>query len=82
MNSAEVIESVKPRGQTRIGSFIESITNVLIGYVIAILTQLFVFPLYGIKIHIGTNLKIGFWFTIISIIRSYAIRRWFNFRRK
>ena len=65
-------------GQTRKHSFFESITNVFIGYGVAIASQIVIFPFYGIHIPIQQNLTMGLWFTIISIIRSYILRRWFN----
>ena len=69
-------------GQTKLQSLIESITNILIGYFVAIASQLAVFPLFGINIPLGDNLLIGVWFTVISLIRSYAVRRYFNWRHK
>lgn len=64
--------------QSRYQSFIEALLNVLIGYVVALASQLLIFPLFGIKVSFAENLLIGGYFTIISIVRSYAIRRWFN----
>jgi hypothetical protein len=66
--------------QSKLGSFIESCMNIAIGYGIALLSQLTIFPLYGIHISLSTNLWIGLWFTVISLVRSYVIRRWFNAR--
>jgi hypothetical protein len=66
--------------QTRIGSLIESLMNILIGYGVALLSQIGIFPMFGIHVPIGTNLWIGAWFTLISLVRSYIIRRWFNAR--
>lgn len=66
--------------QSRLGSFIESTSNVLLGLVVAILAQMVIFPLYGITTTFATNLQIALWFTVISIIRSYAVRRFFNYR--
>jgi len=60
-------------------SFIESIANVLVGYGIAILTQVIVFPIFGLECSLENNLKIGLIFTIVSIGRSYFLRRIFNF---
>ena len=57
---------------------IESISNVVIGYGVALLSQIIIFPIYGIDINLKTNIVIGFWFTLISIIRSFIIRRLFN----
>lgn len=64
--------------QTRLQSLIESVANVAIGYCVALLAQLAVFPLYGMEVSISTNLQIGLWFTAISIARSYCVRRAFN----
>ena len=59
-------------------SLIESISNVIIGYLIALLSQIIVFPIFGIEATIQDNLLIGLWFTGISIVRSYTMRRVFN----
>lgn len=64
--------------QSKLESFIESLLNVVIGYVVAILSQLIIFPLFGINIPLSSNLLIGVLFTAISLIRSYIIRRFFN----
>lgn len=66
--------------QTRIGSFIESLMNIVIGYGVALLSQIAIFPLFDIHVPLSTNLWIGAWFTAISLVRSYVIRRWFNAR--
>ncbi|WP_421921763.1 DUF7220 family protein [Marinobacter salarius] len=39
-----------------------------------------VFPMVGIEVSLSTNLEAAAWFTVISIARSYVIRRWFNGR--
>jgi len=59
-------------------SFIESIINVLIGYFIAVLSQIIIFPFFGIDIPLEDNFIIGGYFTLISIIRSYTVRRFFT----
>lgn len=66
--------------QTRAGSMIEAVMNVLIGYGVALISQLVIFPLVGIHVPFETNLEIGAWFTLVSLGRSYVIRRWFNAR--
>jgi membrane protein implicated in regulation of membrane protease activity len=66
--------------QSRLESLIEAFFNILIGYFVALGSQLLIFPLFNIHIGLGTNLLIGLWFTVISLIRSYVIRRWFNRR--
>lgn len=64
--------------QTRMQSFIESCINVAIGYGVALASQILVFPLFGIHIPLSSNIAIGAIFTVISIARSYAVRRVFN----
>ncbi len=68
--------------QTKKQSFIESITNVFIGYLTAFVSQLLIFPLFEIKVSIQDNLMIWLYFTIISLIRSYIIRRYFNVKQQ
>jgi len=64
--------------QSKYHSFLESFTNVVIGYLVAIISQLVIFPLFDINIPIADNLLIGLYFTGISLIRNYTIRRIFN----
>ena len=68
--------------QSKLESFVETCINTAIGYVVALLSQLLVFPLVGIDVPFSTNLEIGAWFTVISVARGYIIRRWFNARLK
>lgn len=64
--------------QSKIQSAIESVVNVAIGYSVAVTAQIIIFPLYGLNVPLHDNLQIGVLFTIISLIRSYCIRRFFN----
>ena len=64
--------------QTKFQSFLESALNIFVGYIVAILSQLIIFPWFGIHLPIHENLLMGLFFTVISLIRSYFIRRWFN----
>ena len=59
-------------------SIFEALTSTAIGYAIAVLTQIVVFPLFDMQVSINDNLSIGAIFTIVSVIRSYVIRRIFN----
>jgi len=59
-------------------SLVEAITNIAIGYVVAVLTQVLVFPLFGLSVSLDENLGIGAVFTVVSLIRSFALRRAFN----
>ena len=64
--------------QLRRHSLAESIVNVAVGYTVAVASQHFIFPLFGYHIPLLTNMEIGVVFTVISIIRSYLLRRAFN----
>ena len=66
--------------QSRIGSLIEAFINVAIGFTINYIANLLIFPLFGMHISLADNFWMGLIYTGISIVRSYAIRRWFNGR--
>ena len=66
--------------QTKYQSLIESLTNILIGYFTALLSQVLIFPLFEFYVTFQDNLLIGLYFTIISLLRSYLVRRYFNKR--
>jgi hypothetical protein len=59
-------------------SFVESVTNIVVGYGLAVLMQIIVFPLFGLHASLGQNLLIGATFTTVSLLRSFALRRLFN----
>jgi uncharacterized protein (DUF2062 family) len=64
--------------QSKLHSAIESVTNVFVGYGIAVATQVAVFPMFGLHTDMASNLAIGGIFTVVSLVRSYALRRLFN----
>lgn len=64
--------------QTRFQSLIEAWANVAIGYFVALVAQMIVFPIYDIEVTITQNIQIGLIFTAVSITRSYILRRFFN----
>ncbi len=64
--------------QSRRMSLVEAVANVALGYGVAVLAQLAVFPLFGLHPSISDNLAIGAVFTVVSLLRSYAVRRMFN----
>jgi hypothetical protein len=64
--------------QTKWQSFIESWANILVGYSLALVTQLIVFPLLGMTVTLDKNILIGLIFTVVSLVRSYTLRRAFN----
>ena len=64
--------------QTRLMSLNEAVTNVVVGYGVAVVTQMLVFPVFGLHTTLAQNLKLGLIFTGISLIRSFALRRAFE----
>lgn len=64
--------------QTRFESLMESTFNVVVGYLVAVGSQIILFPAFGIDIPLSDNFIIGLWFTAISLVRSYLLRRFFN----
>ena len=64
--------------QTKTRSFLESWTNIFIGYTINFTANLIILPLFGFNITIKDNIWLGLIYTAISLTRSYCIRRWFN----
>jgi len=64
--------------QSRCMSLVEAVTNVLVGYGVAVATQWVVFPLFGLQATLQENLVIGLIFTAVSLVRSYLLRRAFE----
>ena len=64
--------------QSKVMSLVESLTNVAVGIMVSFASQLVIFKAYGIHIALADNVMITLWFTVISVIRSYALRRVFN----
>lgn len=64
--------------QSRLMSLVEAIANVVVGYGVAVLTQLVVFPWFGLPARIDDALALGMVFTLVSLIRGYALRRIFE----
>ena len=64
--------------QPRWQSVTESLVNVFVGYAVAVAAQVVIFPHFGLQVPLADNLRIGALFTVVSIARSYLLRRIFN----
>lgn len=64
--------------QSRSMSLVEAAANVGVGYALAVLTQIAVFPWFGIAAGIEEHLTIGLAFVAVSLARSYVLRRVFE----
>ncbi len=58
-------------------SLVEAVTNTTVGYALAVGTQLVVFPFYGLDAALPEHLAIGAAFVLVSLVRSYVLRRAF-----
>lgn len=73
--------TVHVASQTRMGSFVEAWVNVFIGFWINFTANMLILPMFGFtSLTLTTNFIIGAIYTLISVARSYIIRRWFNAR--
>ena len=59
-------------------SLVETSVNVVTGYGLAVLVQLLVFPVFRLHVPFSESLIIGLVFTMVSMVRSYALRRLFE----
>jgi len=64
--------------QTKLSSFYEAMLNTIVGYIISLTAQLFIFPIYGHSFSLWHNVQIGLIFMALSLARSYVLRRFFN----
>jgi hypothetical protein len=65
--------------QTKLGSIAEAWANIAVGFGINFTANLLILPLFGFKgLTVRNNFIIGIIYTVISLARSYVLRRWFN----
>ena len=64
--------------QSRALSFLEATTNVVVGYLLAVIVQMLAFPLFGLMVTLTDSLAIGAIFTVVSLARSFLLRRLFE----
>lgn len=65
--------------QTKLGSWAEAWANIAVGFTINYVANLIILPLFGFhSLTALTNFEIGMLYTVISLVRSFVLRRWFN----
>jgi hypothetical protein len=64
--------------QSRLMSLVEATTNVVVGFHLALLTQIVIFPLFSLAASVADNLLISGIFTAASVVRSFILRRLFE----
>ena len=68
--------------QTKIQSLVEAVANTLSGLVLAFIVNMLLMGAAGVTVTPKQNLLIVGGHTIVSVIRSYVVRRFFNKRTK
>lgn len=64
--------------QSKVMSLIETALSTAIGFAVALITQIAVFPLFGFHPQFHENLLITLIFTVVSIARQFLMRRVFE----
>ena len=68
--------------QTKRQSLIETLTSVFAGWLIGVVLNMLVLPLFDYNVSLTDGVLISIIFTAVSVIRSYIIRRFFNSKEK
>jgi uncharacterized membrane protein len=66
--------------QSRLGSLIEVSVNIAIGFLINWIANILVLPMFGFQVTAAQAFNMGLIFTVISVARSYVVRRYFEQR--
>lgn len=65
-------------GQSKLESLIESAINTGLGFLVAMVTQILIYPLFDIDVTMGDQAVLALIFTTVSLVRGYIVRRYFN----
>jgi hypothetical protein len=76
--TVQVERTSAPAGQSRSASLTESLANIVIGFVVSMLITAWLLPAYGHHVTVAENAQITAIFTVASLVRSYGLRRLFN----
>ncbi len=64
--------------QSKRMSLLEAVSGTLIGFVVSLVGGLVIYPMFGHSFTLAQNIGIVMVFTVLSVIRSYLVRRFFN----
>ena len=64
--------------QSRRMALLEAGVNVVVGYGLAVLVQLLIFPVLGLRVSLGEGMIIGLVFTTVSMAQGYMLRSLFE----
>ena len=72
---------LNPNQDSKKKSFVECLTDIVIGFVMYLPINFFILPMFANQIanqEIIGFLQITAIFTLVALVRKYAIRRWFS----
>lgn len=64
--------------QSKRYSLLEALANTISGFIISMVLNYYLLPVYGLKISLAGSFTFTFVFTIVTTLRSYVWRRLFN----
>jgi hypothetical protein len=64
--------------QTRLESLVEVCINVAIGFCVSYSVGPLLYAYLGVEYNYLSNFVVTAGYTILSVVRSYIVRRWFN----
>ena len=64
--------------QSKLDSLIEALLSTFIGFVVSFTANLILMPMLGIPVSLSQNFALTVAFTLVSVARSYFVRRWAN----
>lgn len=64
--------------QSQLGSLVEVLVGTIVGFALAFAAQHVLFIMYEIPVSHSANAWIVSWMTLLSVVRSYILRRLFN----
>ena len=68
--------------QTKRQSLIETLTSVFVGWLIGVILNMLVLPLFDYDVSLTDGVLISIIFTAVSVVRGYVIRRFFNSKER
>lgn len=73
-------DNKKISAQSRLTSLLETTASTAIGFGVTVCVSPFVYPLFGHTFSYAQNVGLAAFFTLISVVRAYVVRRWFEAR--
>lgn len=66
------------QGQSKRDSWIEAWANIIVGFSLNVVLNFVVLPLFGLHPTLGQSTSMALFFTAVSLVRTYMLRRLFN----